>query len=554
MTPQALIVVVADERPLRDALVADLERRFGADYQVSGEASDGASLRLAQYAAHRQDVAVVIAAAQLPAGGVTGTELLAGVRALHPLARRILLVERGQWRGHPVQQAMVLGQADSYLFVPWAPREPWLYLPMSEALADWSRARPTPDIAITLIGDTGQRSHELRDMFSRASIPFAFHDHESKSGRAELARLHRSGDRRPVVAFFSGQLLENPSDADVVAALGFSSDPEDRSCDVAVLGAGPSGLSAAVYATSEGLSTTVIDPGVPGGQAGTSSMIRNYLGFSRGVSGADLTNRAVEQAWLFGTDMLLAQRAVSISADGDWRVVVTADGGRFRARAVIVAIGVTWRRLQVPSLEKLLGTGVFYGAAGSEADAMAGRQVVVVGGGNSAGQAAIHLARRAAGVTVVVRRRSLRETMSRYLIAEIEAASNITVRPGSEVVQGLGAGQLEAVVLRNRASGHTESVPAAALFAMIGAEPQTGWLKDAVAQDDGGYILTGPDIPAGAWALTRSPLFAETSLPGVFAVGDVQHGSTKRVATSVGSGAVAVQQVHQYLAGLPGAS
>ena len=279
-------------------------------------------------------------------------------------------------------------------------------------------------------------------------------------------------------------------------------------------------------------------------------MIRNYLGFPRGLAGTELTNRAVEQAWLFGTEMVLADQAVGLAADGRYRLVTTRRG-RLRARAVVLATGVDWRRLEVPSLEAFFGVGVFYGAAVSEADAMTGRQVVVVGGGNSAGQAAIHLAKRASDVTIAVRGPSLAETMSDYLIREIDASPRIPLRRNTEVVDAAGRGRLESLVLRDNVTGSTETFAADALFVMIGAEPRTDWLDGVVARDPAGYVLTGADVPPETWPLERPPAFLETSLPGVFAVGDVQHGSTKRVATSVGSGAMAIRLVHQYLADLP---
>jgi len=496
---------------------------------------------------------LVLAATGLPAGGTGGVELLTGVRALHPRARRLLLVERGQWRGHPVREAMVLGQVDSYVFVPWALREQWLYLPVTEALADWSKSGPPEKVALSIVGQpSDRRAHELRDIFSRASIPIAFLEPGSDQGRAVLQEAGVGDAALPVMVMHDGSraVLVQPTDRDIVAALGFPSVPEGGRYDVAVVGAGPSGLSAAVYATSEGLSTVIIDPSIPGGQAGTSSMIRNYLGFPRGLGGSELTTRAIEQAWLFGTEMVLAERVVRITTDGPERVLET-ERGRLLARAVVIATGVDWRRLAIPTLDSLLGTGVFYGAALSEAEAMTGRRVVVVGGGNSAGQAAIYLARRAEMVTIVIRRESLTESMSDYLVQEIDAATNITVRPYTEIVGAVGRGRLEGLSLQDSRTRQTETVPAEALFVMIGAEPRTDWLDGVVARDPRGYLLTGPDIPPAMWTLSRPAAFLETSLPGVFAVGDVQHDSTKRVATSVGSGAMAIRLVHQYLADLP---
>jgi thioredoxin reductase (NADPH) len=345
-------------------------------------------------------------------------------------------------------------------------------------------------------------------------------------------------------------VLEDPTDADLVESLGMKTRPTSSSCDVVVVGAGPAGLAAAVYASSEGLETMVLEPEIPGGQAGTSSLIRNYLGFQRGISGEELAVRAVEQAWLFGADFVLTQTVAGIAARGDVRVVRTADGSEVSARAVVLASGVTWRRLGVPALEAHVGRGVFYGAAGSEARALAGQDVLVVGAGNSAGQAALHLARHARSVTMVVRGPGLGVTMSDYLVTVVAETPNIEVLLGTEVVDGAGAGGLESVTLLDRASGARREVPATALFVLIGAEPRTEWLAGAVARDERGFVLTGRDLERdGGWPLTRPPLLLETSLPGVFAAGDVRARSVKRVAAAAGEGATAVQLVHEYLAG-----
>jgi thioredoxin reductase (NADPH) len=343
----------------------------------------------------------------------------------------------------------------------------------------------------------------------------------------------------------------DPSDAELAEALGFGTTPQAASYDLIIVGAGPAGLAAAVYAASEGLDTLVVEPQVAGGQAGTSTMIRNYLGFPRGIGGGDLANRALEQAWLFGANLVLSQRATGLRADGPKRLVQLSDGDEVAAEAVVVASGVSWRRLGVPRLEALVGAGVFYGAAGAEARAMEGQDVFVVGAGNSAGQAALHLAKYAASVTVLVRGPDLAANMSDYLVQELEQAGNVAVRLRTRVVDGLGDHRLEGLRLRREGGGATEEVPAAALFVMIGGEPRTDWLA-GVERDDRGYILTGHDLlgPDGrpaVWPLRRPPLLLETSIPGGFAAGDVRHRSVKRVASAVGEGAVAVQLVHQYL-------
>ena len=326
-------------------------------------------------------------------------------------------------------------------------------------------------------------------------------------------------------------------------------------CDVLIVGAGPAGLAAAVYAASEGFAAQVLEPAVPGGQAGTSSHIRNYLGFPYGLSGDELTQRAVQQAWLFGAELILSQSATGLRASGDDRLVRLSDGAEVAAKVVILATGVAWRRLGVPSLEALNGAGVFYGAAGSEARAMRGEDVFVVGAGNSAGQAAIHLSAYAASVTIVTIDQRLGEFMSDYLVQKIEATPNITVVLDTEVVEGHGRQRLEGLTLRDRHAGATRTVPASAVFVLIGAEPRTDWLEGVVERDERGYVLTGRDLQGdgrlpGGWPLERPPLSLETSLPGVFAAGDVRYRSIKRVASAVGEGSIAVQLVHEYLADL----
>jgi thioredoxin reductase (NADPH) len=537
------IVVIVDEEGLRAELSAMLERRFAPDYRTLSTDDEHAAELVRGLAADGTSVAAVIAPTALRRRG--GVEALAEAHAAHPRARRVLLVGRGEWRtDHPVRKALVNGLVDSYLFVPWGPAERWLFAPMTETLAAWHATQPPAYTVFRIVGDEDARSHELRDMFSRAALPFEFLRADSDDGRALLAQLAVDGSRLPVVkAFDRPEPMVQPSRADILAVLGFRSDRVDLACDVVIVGGGPAGLSAAVYASSEGLRTVLIDEELVGGQAGTSSMIRNYLGFPRGLDGNELTNRAMEQAWLFGTEMLGPQRAVRLEVDGVERIVHTADGSTLRARAVVIATGVAWRRLGVPSVEGLIGTGVFYGAAGSEAEAQAGRSVFVVGGGNSAGQAAVHLARHARTVDVVIRRGSLSETMSEYLVGEIDAHPRIHVRGWSEVAEAHGTGRLEALTMRDRRTGETERVEAGALFVMIGGEPRTEWLEGTIARDGEGYLLTGT-------SLERRALYQETSVPGVFAAGDARHGSVKRVAPAVGSGGAAVQMIHEYLAEL----
>jgi thioredoxin reductase (NADPH) len=551
---QPVILLVAHDGALLYALAGDLGRRFAADYRILAARSSAEALAVLEpLAAATEEVALVVVARELPGPG--WLELLLRARELHPGAKRVLLEHRGEWAsGEPIVRAMTLGQLDYVLFRPWRPVEQNLYLPVSDFLAGWEKSRAPGVEAIRVVGPTwAASSHQLRDTLARAGIPYGFYPDDSKDGRRLLEEAGEDGARLPVVVFRRGTVLVDPSHAELVAALGLQTRPATGGCDVLIVGAGPAGLAAAVYAASEGLQTRVLEPAIPGGQAGTSSLIRNYLGFPHGVSGEDLTWRAFEQAWLFGADLVLAQAATGLEARGSDRMVRLSDGGEVAARAVILASGVAWRRLGVPALEALAGSGVFYGAAGTEARAVRGEDVFVVGAGNSAGQAALHLARFAASVTIVAVERDLGERMSDYLVQQIEATPNVTRRMRHEVVDGHGRGRLEGLTLRDRDSGETTAVDASAVFVLIGAEPRTDWLHGVVERDERGYVLTGRDLveggrPPTGWPLQRAPLLLETSLPGVFAAGDVRYRSVKRVASAVGEGAIAVQLVHEYLA------
>jgi thioredoxin reductase (NADPH) len=551
---QPVILLVAHDGALLYALAGDLGRRFAADYRILAARSSAEALAVLEpLAAATEEVALVVVARELPGPG--WLELLLRARELHPGAKRVLLEHRGEWAsGEPIVRAMTLGQLDYVLFRPWRPVEQNLYLPVSDFLAGWEKSRAPGVEAIRVVGPTwAASSHQLRDTLARAGIPYGFYPDDSEDGRRLLEEAGEDGARLPVVVFRRGTVLVDPSHTELVAALGLQTRPATGGCDVLIVGAGPAGLAAAVYAASEGLQTRVLEPAIPGGQAGTSSLIRNYLGFPHGVSGEDLTWRAFEQAWLFGADLVLAQAATGLEARGSDRMVRLSDGGEVAARAVILATGVAWRRLGVPALEALAGSGVFYGAAGTEARAVRGEDVFVVGAGNSAGQAALHLARFAASVTIVAVERDLGERMSDYLVQQIEATPNVTRRMRHEVVDGHGRGRLEGLTLRDRDSGETTAVDASAVFVLIGAEPRTDWLHGVVERDERGYVLTGRDLveggrPPTGWPLQRAPLLLETSLPGVFAAGDVRYRSVKRVASAVGEGAIAVQLVHEYLA------
>ena len=553
-----MLLVVSDQNDIRSTLVADLDRRFGADYRGVASTAEDALDVLSRLLASSEEVALAIVDERLP--GQVPVELFTSVHAVSSGTLRVLLVERGNWSAaHPAVDAMSLGLIDAHLYSPWQPLEWILYPTVGHFLSTWDKTRTPSQPPVRVVGALwAARSHQLRDAFTRVGLPFWFHDVDSDAGKALLDEVGADADDVPVVVHFSGALLRSATLGQVWQLLGVNTDVGKTACDVVVVGAGPAGLAASVYAASEGLHTILLEGSVPGGQPGTSSLIRNYLGFQYGVSGDELTSRAVEQAWLFGVEFVLAQQVTGLHASDAGLVVTTADGGLVAARAVVLAIGVEWRRLGVPSLEALVGAGVYYGAAGAEAQAMRGRDVFIVGAGNSAGQAAMHLARYARSVTVLVRSGSLGASMSNYLITEIEESPTITVRLNTEVVDGGGAGRLETLTLRDRTTQQRQVCAADALFLMLGAEPRTSWLAQTVQRDAHGFLCTGRDVAtepttngaARAWPLPRPPLLLETSMPGVFAAGDVRGRSVKRVASAVGEGATAVRLIHEYLADL----
>src|SRR6516162_2414319 len=548
-----VLVVVDDEDACLQALTLELESRYGAHYRVvSGSSAEIALARLAELNAAGADVPLVLADQQMP--GMGGTQLLARVRQFFPTARRGLLVT---WRDMaapaPFLEAAALGWLEFYLVKPtWSPDEQF-HRVITGSLEEWWREQGgrSEGVMVTVIGDEpSARVHELRDVLARGNVAFRFHPSDAPEGRAALGRLGVSEPAGPVVSLDTGVVLVDPANAEIAEALGLEVRPAGQVYDVVIVGAGPAGLAAAVYAASEGLRTALLEWEAFGGQAGTSSRIRNYLGFPDGVSGTELAQRAYQQAWVFGTHFVYGNPATSLAQDRDLLVVGLQDGSQARARAVVIATGVSYRRLGVPELEALAGAGVFYGAGTIEAPAVAGKPAFVVGGGNSAGQAALHLAKYARQVTILVRSQSLAASMSDYLIRQIEAASNVDVRYRCEVAGGGGSGHVEQLLLRDRDSGQTEVVPAAGLFVLIGAQPFTGWLPDAIKRDPWGFILTGPDTGRD-WPLQRPPFLLETTTPGVFAVGDVRHGSMKRVAAAVGDGSTAIRLIHDYLALAP---
>lgn len=546
-----VLFVIDDDPGVMRALRDDLSRRFSEDFRVIGASSAAAGLAMLRKLAD-EHVTVAVLIVDHKMREMPGVEFLACAHSMHPRAKRVLLVERDYSVRSPVIQALMLGQADYHISKPWM-LEQDLYRGVSEFLAEWARNRSAAFELFHVIGRLNDRStNELRELLIRFNVPFHFDSADGAEGRRLLDQKGPCATRLPVLIRHDGYTMVEPTSAQIVEAVGGSTHNDVDECDVLIVGAGPAGLTAAVYAASEGLETVVLEETVSGGQAGSSPMIRNYPGFPHGISGHELTRRACEQAWIFGAHMVFAQPVVGLETRGDARIVRMADGHRIAARTVIAAPGIAWRRLGVPRLEALVGSGVFYGAASSETQAMEERDVFVVGAGNSAGQTALHLARRARQVTMLVRGDNLARSMSEYLIREIEVTPNLAVRLNTEVTGCHGIEHLDALTLHDVRQDRIEPVPAAALFVLIGGEPRTQWLPDTV-QTDHGYIVTGRDVVrdgmAGAgWPLDRAPLPLETSVPGVFAIGDARYRSLKRVASAVGDGATAVRLVHEYLA------
>jgi len=548
-----VLIAVDDDSGALEAVEAELCSRYARDYTVVCERSAEVALAtLEVLAADGTEVALALAGERV--SGMAGGELLGKVHQLHPHAKRGLLIGWGGWgehaTGEAIFDAMAHGRIDYYVLRPSTAPDEVFHQAVSSFLLEWSTSRKIAPHTIHVVGESWSgRAYELRDVLGRCAIPHAFCLADSDKGRELLAGLD-GGSRLPLIVMPDGTVLADPTDAEIAKAAGARVNPDQSDFDVVIVGCGPAGLSAAVYGASEGLSTLVVDEGGIGGQATSSALIRNYLGFPRGVSGGRLAEQAYEQAWVHGANFALMQRVTSLERR-DGRVQVTlSEFGPVSARAVILATGAAYRRIGVPELEELNGAGVFYGGPASEAHGLTGLEVYVVGGANSAGQAALHLARFARNVTLVVRGQSLGAGMSHYLIRQIEATANIHVRVATDVVGGgdNGDGWLRYLVLR-KSGGEDETVRAEGVFLMIGARPRTDWLPPEIARDSRGFVLTGADLGADAgWPLERSPYPLETSMPGAFAAGDLRHGAVKRVASAVGDGSIAIQLVHRLAA------
>lgn len=544
------VILAVDDDPDVIALISDeLTKRYGQDYRVvTARAASIARAELVSMRDAGNQVALVLADQWLTDG--TGTEFLTEACGLHPHAKRALLIAWGEWSvdatARPLRRGIAVGHIDYYFLKPWRPGDELFHHSITELLHEWVGSEADNPRELTVIAPArSERGHRIRDLLTRNRVPFGSHSSSSAKGKALLIDAGVDDASVPVIVQRSGRVLVDPSNTELAEAYGVTTTLRGRrEFDVAVVGAGPAGLAAAVYAASEGLRTVVIERESIGGQAGSSSKIRNYLGFQRGVTGADLAQRAYQQAWVFGATFVMMREADGIRADEDRLYLSLRDLDEINAKAIVLAMGVNYQRLPIPALDPFLGAGVFYGASASEAERFTDGEVFVVGGGNSAGQAAVHLSKYAAQVTILVRGTSLASSMSRYLIDEIEAKPNTTVRHETQVVDASGDGRLEKLKLRD-GTGVEETVDADALFVLIGAHPYTDWLPAEITRDDYGFVVTGQAVHEGAF--DRSPFMFESAMPGVFAIGDVRSGSVKRVASAVGEGSVAIQQVHQFI-------
>ncbi len=545
------VLAVDDDPAVSVAIVRDLRERYGADYRVIPAGSGAEALRLLDELTLRdRSVALVVCDQRMPE--MTGIEVLGSVRRSSPGTKLLLLTAYAD-TDVAIQAINDIG-LDYYMVKPWDPPQERLYPVLDDLLGDWARENPAETSQVRVVGHRwSDRSYEVKTFLARNHVPYRWLDVERDEEARRLVDLAGAeASELPLVLVPDGEVLRTPTTREVAEALGLRTRAEQPLYDLCIVGSGPAGLAAAVYAASEGLRTVVVERDAPGGQAGQSASIENYLGFPKGLSGADLTHRAVAQAARFGAETVLARDVVGLTTRGPVHAVGLEGGGEIEARAVLVATGVAYRRLTAPGLAELGARGVYYGASASEAIQCRGEDVYVVGAANSAGQAVLNLALYARKVVMVVRAARLEDTMSQYLVQRIAATPNVEVRTCAEVVGARGDGHLEALTLADRAGGREEEVATSWLFVFIGASPRTDWLGDHPARDGRGFVLTGQDLMASEhaehWPLARPPFALETSVPGVFAAGDVRLDSMKRVASAVGEGAMSVYLVHRYLA------
>ncbi len=546
-----IILTVDDDPEVLQAIARDLRHEYGDRFRVLRAESGAIALEtLQQIKLRNQTVALFLVDQRMPQ--MSGVEFLEQALEMFPDTKRALLTAYADTDA--AIRAINTTKIDYYLMKPWDPPEERLYPVLNDLLDDWLASFRPPFEGIRVIGNRwSPQSHQAKDFLARNQVPYQWLDIELSEEAQKLAtyadcdKLHL-----PIVLFSDGSSLLQPTNIQIAEKIGLQTQADKPFYDLIIVGGGPAGLAAAVYGASEGLKTVMIEREAPGGQAGTSSRIENYLGFPTGLSGSDLARRAVTQARRFGVEILTPQEVTGIRVEDPYRFIVLADGSEISCHALILALGVAWRRLDVPGLERLTGAGVYYGAAQTEAMTCQGEEVYIIGGANSAGQAAMYFSKYARKVTMLVRSDSLAKSMSQYLIDQIEETPNITVQAHSSVVEAKGETSLEAITIANAVTGEMETVPATSLFIFIGASPRTEWLDSVVERDNRGFIITGPDLkhdgrrPKG-WTLDRDPYLLETNVSGVFAVGDVRYGSIKRVASGVGEGSICVQFVHQYL-------
>ncbi len=549
-----VILAVDDDRDVLRAVERDLRTRYSSRYRILSADSGPAALDLLRRLRKRNEpAALLVFDHRMPQ--MSGIETFVEAMKLYPDARRVLLTAYADTDA--AIRAINDVQLSHYLLKPWDPPEQQLYPVLDDLLEDWQSNFHPPFEGLRVLGTRwSPKSYELRDFLARNQVPYQWLDIEAADRDPETRRLVESlssdEQKLPLAVFSDGETMADAKPHELAAKLGLRTRAGLEFYDVAIVGGGPAGLAAAVYGASEGLKTVMVEREAPGGQAGLSSRIENYLGFPSGLSGGDLARRAVTQARRFGVEIVSPQEATGIRADGSYRYVQLSDGTEISCHSLLLAMGVQWRKLDIPGMDRLQGAGVYYGAASTEALSCRDEEVYVVGGANSAGQAAMHFAQYARRVVMLVRGPSLAATMSQYLIDQIGETENIQVEFRSRVVAVNGEDRLRSISIACDTTGETHEIPAVALFIFIGAEPRTAWLNGVIERDSRGFIVTGPDLlhdgkPPKGWMLERGPGLLETNVPGVFAVGDVRHGSIKRVASGVGEGSVAIQFVHQYL-------
>jgi thioredoxin reductase (NADPH) len=553
MAKPVIFTIDDDEEVLR-AIERDLRRGFGKDYRILRASSGAAALEaLRQLKLRNEPVALLLSDQRMP--GQSGVEFLEAARELFPRARRALLTAYADTDA--AIQAINKVRLDHYLLKPWDPPDQRLYPIVQDMLDDWmAEYRPYFE-GVRIIGHRWSRhAHEIKDFLSRNQVPYQWLDMESNPEASQLlAQVRAEPIDLPLVVLDDGTPLARPNMAELARRVGLHTQASTRFYDMVIVGAGPAGLAAAVYGASEGLDTLLIERSAPGGQAGQSSAIENYLGFFRPISGSELTRRALEQAKKFKAEVIVPQEVVGLRHNASLNIVTLADGSEIGCYAVLIATGVSYRKLAVPGIDRLTGAGVYYGAAITEAISCRGADVFIVGAGNSAGQAAMHLAGYANKVNILVRGPSISASMSQYLVDQIKDTGNIEVHTCTEVAAVHGENNVEAVTIRDSNTGHEQTWPASALFIFIGAVPHTDWVAGAVERDEHGFIVSGADLvkdgkPPRGWPLERLPYWLETSVPGIFVAGDVRQNSVKRVASAVGEGAMAVVFIHKHLASL----